>query len=183
MCKIVIWGSGEGTTLEYLYDQIACGQLKSTLVGAVTDSIESPFFFKAQARPISLINRKAHTWKEIEGVLHRWGGDLMILAGYLEILPATVLAESSTINIHPSFLPEFPGKDPQRQALEAGACLTGVTIHHVTAKVDAGPVIAQYRVPILAGETLKSLERRLKLASYRLLSKVLEEDLWQKASK
>lgn len=185
MYKIVIWGSGEGTTLEYVYDQIACGQLSNySLVGAITDEPESPFCAKALARGVPRLNRSAFTWEEIQQGLRELEPNLMILAGYLEVLPTFVLEERLTINIHPSYLPEFPGRDPQRQALEARAPFTGVTIHRVTTKVDAGPIIARYRVPVLESETLESLERRLKLASYRLLSMALEEELWkEKANK
>lgn len=181
MHRLVIWGSGEGTTLEYLYDQIACGQLRDyKIVGAVANEKDSPFLEKAVARQIPTLLRYQHSWEWVLRVLRdEWSPGLTILAGFMEILPKSILRLYSTINIHPSYLPEFPGKDPQKQALKAGARYTGVTIHHVTPKVDAGPIIAQYRVPILRRETLESLEWRLKLVSYRLLSKVLEENLWK----
>ena len=65
------------------------------------------------------------------------------------------------INIHPSLLPAFPGLHAQQQALDAGVRITGCTVHFVTPELDAGPIIAQAAVPVLAGDTAETLAARI----------------------
>lgn len=79
--------------------------------------------------------------------------DLVVLAGFMRILPMSVVDALSPkiINIHPSLLPAFPGAHAVRDALAAGAHVTGATVHIVDNGVDTGPVIAQTEVPIPAG--------------------------------
>ena len=79
--------------------------------------------------------------------------DLVVLAGFMRILPRPVVDALSPkiINIHPSLLPAFPGAHAVRDALAAGAHVTGATVHIVDNGVDTGPVIAQTEVPIPAG--------------------------------
>ena len=75
--------------------------------------------------------------------------DLIVLAGYMRILPEDVLNLGKFINIHPSLLPAFKGKDAIHRAFDAGVKVSGVTIHHVTSDLDGGKIIAQY--PVLIG--------------------------------
>lgn len=79
--------------------------------------------------------------------------DLVVLAGFMRILPTSVVDALSPkiINIHPSLLPAFPGAHAVRDALAAGAHVTGATVHIVDNGVDTGPVIAQTEVPIPEG--------------------------------
>lgn len=79
--------------------------------------------------------------------------DLVVLAGFMRILPRSVVDALSPkiINIHPSLLPAFPGAHAVRDALAAGAHVTGATVHIVDNGVDTGPVIAQTEIPIPAG--------------------------------
>ncbi|HHT68301.1 MAG TPA: phosphoribosylglycinamide formyltransferase, partial [Firmicutes bacterium] len=79
------------------------------------------------------------------------------------------------INIHPSLLPLFPGKDAIGQALMAGATETGVTIHYVDEGMDTGPIIAQKRIAIRPGEQRDSLEARVHDVEHRLYPEVLQQ--------
>jgi phosphoribosylglycinamide formyltransferase-1 len=72
------------------------------------------------------------------------------------------------INIHPSLLPSFKGLHVQQQAIDAGARISGCTVHFVTAELDAGPIIAQAAVPVLAGDTAESLAARILRQEHRL---------------
>jgi folate-dependent phosphoribosylglycinamide formyltransferase PurN len=78
------------------------------------------------------------------------------------------------VNIHPSILPSFPGAHAIKDAFEAGAELTGVTIHIVDELVDHGPIIAQEEVPILPGDTEATLEARIHAVEHRLYPKTLQ---------
>ena len=72
------------------------------------------------------------------------------------------------VNIHPSLLPAFPGLDTHRRAIEAGVAEHGASVHFVTEEVDAGPVIVQARVPVLAGDTPEVLAARVLEQEHRL---------------
>ena len=97
--------------------------------------------------------------------------DLVVLAGFMRILPANFVAALSPnlINTHPSLLPAFPGGHAVRDALNAGASVTGVTIHVVDEGVDTGPHIAQASVPVLAEDSEYDLHERIKVVERELL--------------
>jgi phosphoribosylglycinamide formyltransferase-1 len=73
------------------------------------------------------------------------------------------------VNIHPSLLPSFRGLDAVGQALAAGVSLSGCTAHLVAAEVDAGPILVQAAVPVLAGDTSSSLAARIQVQEHRIL--------------
>jgi phosphoribosylglycinamide formyltransferase 1 len=87
---------------------------------------------------------------------------------FLERFPAIV-------NVHPSLLPEFRGLHAVRRALEAGAKETGVTVHFMVEEVDAGPIVAQERVPVLPGDDEETLLERLHPVEHRLLVRAVAD--------
>ena len=98
--------------------------------------------------------------------------DLVIDAGYdrIHTTPFLEAFENRIINVHPSLLPDFAGGlDAIEQALASGATRTGATVHVVTADLDAGPILLQEAVPILRGDTVETLRRRVHEAEYRIL--------------
>jgi phosphoribosylglycinamide formyltransferase-1 len=95
---------------------------------------------------------------------------LVVGAGYMRVLSPVFLERFPAIlNVHPSLLPEFRGLRAVRRALEAGVKETGVTVHFMVEEVDAGPVVAQERVPILPGDTEETLLARLHPVEHKLL--------------
>jgi phosphoribosylglycinamide formyltransferase-1 len=107
--------------------------------------------------------------------LELWEPDLVILSGFMRLLPPRVVAalRPRVLNTHPAFLPEFPGAHAVRDALEAGAAETGASVILVDEGVDSGPVLAQERVPIRADDTEADLHGRIKLVERRLLVQVV----------
>jgi phosphoribosylglycinamide formyltransferase-1 len=97
--------------------------------------------------------------------------DLVVLAGFMRVLPANFVSALSPnlINTHPSLLPNFPGAHAVRDALEAKATITGVTIHVVDEGVDTGPHIAQASVEVRADESEYDLHERIKVVERELL--------------
>jgi phosphoribosylglycinamide formyltransferase-1 len=81
------------------------------------------------------------------------------------------------LNIHPSLLPKFPGLRPQQQALEAGETVSGATVHFVNKDLDAGPIVLQREVPVLAGDTAESLEQRILRVEHQLYPEAIAEAL------
>lgn len=108
-------------------------------------------------------------------VLSRHRVDLVVLAGFLALVPAGVVRELAgrMINIHPSLLPSFKGLDTHRRALEAGVRVAGCTVHFVSAEMDAGPIIGQAAVPVLPGDTPDGLAARVLQAEHRLYPRML----------
>ncbi|MBK5230366.1 MAG: phosphoribosylglycinamide formyltransferase, partial [Thermoleophilia bacterium] len=103
--------------------------------------------------------------------------DLVVLAGYMQILSARLIDAFAgrIINVHPSLLPTFPGLRAIERALVAGVTETGVTVHHVDEGVDTGPVIAQQALAIEPGDTPESLAERIHAIEHRLLPSVIAE--------
>ena len=103
--------------------------------------------------------------------------DLVVLAGFMRILPANFVAALSPnlINTHPSLLPAFPGGHAVRDALYAKASVTGVTIHVVDEGVDTGPHIAQASVPVLAEDSEYDLHERIKIVERELLVSTVKD--------
>ena len=88
---------------------------------------------------------------------------LVVLAGFMRILSGEFVQSYAgrIVNIHPSLLPAFPGLHTHRRTLVAGCKLAGATVHLVTGELDAGPILAQAAVPVLAGDTEASLAQRV----------------------
>jgi phosphoribosylglycinamide formyltransferase 1 len=103
--------------------------------------------------------------------------ELVVCAGYMQLLTPGFLARFRCINVHPSLLPAFPGLDAVGQALAAGAEETGVTVHFLDEGVDTGPVIAQEAVPIHPEDTPESLHARLQSVEHRLLPETVRNYL------
>ena len=97
------------------------------------------------------------------------GVELVVCAGYMHVLTPPFVERFPAINVHPSLLPAFPGAHAVEDALAARACETGATVHFLDEGVDTGPVIAQERVPIHAGDTPETLHARIREVEHRLL--------------
>jgi len=100
--------------------------------------------------------------------------ELVVCAGYMQLLTPGFLARFRCINVHPSLLPAFPGLDAVGQALAAGAEETGVTVHFLDEGVDTGPVIAQERVAVEPGESAEALYARIREVEHRLLPEAVK---------
>ncbi len=101
--------------------------------------------------------------------------DLVVLAGFMRVLREDFVRhyEHRLINVHPALLPAFPGLDTHARALAAGVKLHGCTVHFVTPEVDAGPIIAQAAVPVLADDTAQTLAARVLRQEHRIFPLVL----------
>ncbi|MFB6161522.1 MAG: bifunctional phosphoribosylaminoimidazolecarboxamide formyltransferase/IMP cyclohydrolase [Haloferacaceae archaeon] len=106
-------------------------------------------------------SRAAHE-RRILDRLAEYDVDLVCMDGYMRVLTDEFLdAAPTTLNVHPSLLPAFPGTDAHEQVLEAGAKVTGCTVHVATEEVDAGPVVTQEAVPVYADDDADSLKQRV----------------------
>ncbi|MGA2036289.1 MAG: phosphoribosylglycinamide formyltransferase [Acidimicrobiales bacterium] len=125
-------------------------------------------------------DREAYT-RELVKVLAAHRVDLVAMAGFGTVLCQEVhdAYPGRVLNTHPALLPAFPGWHAVEDALEAGVEVTGCTVHLATLEADAGPILAQEEVPVLAGDTVASLHERIKEVERRLypatVRRVLEE--------
>jgi len=103
--------------------------------------------------------------------------EIVVLAGYMHLLTPAFLDRfpGAVVNVHPSLLPAFPGAHAVEQQLAAGVAETGATVHLVDEGVDSGPILAQERVPVLAGDTPETLHARIKDLEHRLLPRIVGE--------
>ncbi len=177
--RVAVLGSGRGTNLLAILNR---GEKKKWEVDfmAISDKKNSGFVEKAVMKGIKVktlpcIERDEYLLK----VLNEFSPDLIVLAGYMRILPPFIVKtfENKILNLHPSLLPAFKGAHAIRDAFEYGVKWTGITIHFVTEELDAGPIIAQQPVPIYEDDDLESLEERMHTVEHELYPRVVEKML------
>jgi phosphoribosylglycinamide formyltransferase-1 len=119
-------------------------------------------------------DRVAYT-HEVVDALRAAGVELVAMAGFMTILekPLIDAYEGRVLNTHPALLPAFKGAHAVRDALDAGVKVTGCTVHLATMELDAGPILAQEAVPVLADDTVASLHERIKVVERRIFPKTI----------
>lgn len=175
---IAVLASGRGSNLQALLDAIAAGSLDARITGVFSDKPDCGAIAIARAhglhavaiRPRDCADRAAHDealFSEIAAVQP----DLIVCAGYMRIIGAASVRrfEGRMINIHPSLLPKYTGLDTHARALAAGDTEHGASVHAVIPELDAGPLLAQVSIPVLAGDDAASLARRLLPREHALL--------------
>jgi phosphoribosylglycinamide formyltransferase-1 len=184
--RLALMASGRGTNAESILEAIRAGHLDATPVVLLCDRPGAPVIGVAArfGLPVELVTRagfasRAAQQERILQLLAASKADLVALAGWETILAPEVVDRfpGRILNIHPSLLPDFAGMiapEPQAAALRAGLSETGCTVHIVTADVDAGPIVAQSRVPILPGDTVESLTGRVLTAELELYPRVIQ---------
>jgi phosphoribosylglycinamide formyltransferase-1 len=169
--------SGRGSNLQALIEATRDGRLEASIALVISNRADAAGLARARAAGIDsvVIPHTAHATREeydraLAEMLLARGVNLVCLAGFMRLLgPAFCDAfQNRILNIHPSLLPSFPGQDAQRQALHHGVRVSGVTVHFVTAELDAGPIVAQVAVPVLDDDTEETLAARILVAEHRL---------------
>jgi len=102
--------------------------------------------------------------------------DLIVLSGYMRLLSPDFVEKyyPRVVNIHPSLLPAFPGKDAHTDVLASGVLVSGCTVHVVDAGMDTGPILAQRRVPVFPTDTRTQLAKRVQVEEHRLYPEVID---------
>jgi len=165
---MVVLASGSGTTLQAILDD---PELRPHVVAAGTDVPGCRAMERAEASgvPTFTVALAEHAdraaWNDaLAAEIAASEPDLVVLAGFMRILAPAVVNRFRVVNTHPALLPEFPGAHAIRDALAAGASVTGVTVHWVDEGVDTGPVIAQVKVPVEPGDDEPTLRARVQEA-------------------
>ena len=179
--RIAVLASGRGSNLQVLLDAIARGTLTAEIVGVFSDKpqasalqrVPEPLRWSADAR--SFTDRETFDHQLAEAIAAT-APDWVICAGYMRTLGDAFIARfhGRLLNIHPSLLPKYKGLRTHARALEAGDREHGASVHLVVPELDAGTVIAQVQVPIVAGDTPETLAQRLLPREHALLLAVLQ---------
>ncbi|WP_314831225.1 phosphoribosylglycinamide formyltransferase [uncultured Streptococcus sp.] len=176
MKKIAVFASGNGSNFQVIAEQFPVEFVFSDHRDAYVLERADKLGVKSYAFELREFDSKASYEQAIVDLLDEHKIDLVCLAGYMKIVGPTLLGayEGRIINIHPAYLPEFPGAHGIEDAWQAGISESGVTIHWVDSGVDTGKIIQQVRVPRLADDTIESFEERIHAAEYQLYPQVLE---------
>jgi phosphoribosylglycinamide formyltransferase-1 len=186
MRTLAVLASGQGTNFEALARAAAEGRLAGRIAVLVSDRADAPALARARRLGVEAValdpggfrTRIADEQAWVEA-LRRRGVDIILLAGFMRRLHAPFLSAfpDRILNIHPSLLPSFPGRDAIRQAWEHGARVTGCTVHLVEEGLDSGPILAQSAVEVRDDDTLETLEQRIHDAEHRLYPWAVERFL------
>lgn len=184
MKNIAVFASGSGSNFQAILDAVKTGKLEANINLLVCDKPGAYVLVRAEngGIPQFVFSAKDYSSKEDyeKAILSRLKEnkiEWIILAGYMRLIGPTLLKEyeGKIVNIHPSLLPAFPGKDAIGQALEAGAKKSGVTIHFVDEGMDTGPVIAQKEVHMDENETKESLQTKIHHIEHELYPATLQK--------
>lgn len=176
--RLAVMASGTGSNFEALARACADGRLHGQVVVLAVNHPECGARRRAERLgiPCQVIEHRHQPSREaLDHALirlfqaHRV--DLVVMAGWMRIVTPVLIGAfpERLVNIHPSLLPSFRGADGVSQALAAGVTLTGCTAHLVTAEVDAGPILVQAAVPVLAGDDRERLHARIQRQEHRIL--------------
>ena len=185
--KAAILSSGKGSNADAIFNCVENVKIKNLEIGAlISDIQDAPALNVAKRHNIPSIwidpMRKGARFTPESAqnyikFLKESGVELVILAGFMRILPPEFVSEFSNraINLHPSLLPAFKGKDAIKQAFDAKAKKCGCTVHFVSDELDGGKIISQKEVEIFPGDTLETLEARVHEAEHILLPSVIAD--------
>ncbi len=174
--------SGRGSNMVALADAVRDGRIPNVEIAIViSDQPNAAGLAKAQERGIETLvierggRARAEHDREIVSALKARAVDLVCLAGYMRVLSRDFIDayRERILNIHPSLLPSFSGLDAQRQALDAGAKVSGCSVHFVDETLDGGPIIAQRTVAINRDDTVESLSARILIEEHKLYPEVV----------
>lgn len=181
MLRLVVMISGGGSNLRALLEACEDAEFPARVVAIGADrdadglAHAEEYGIPSFVVPFNAFETREAWGDELVDQLRQWNADLVVLSGFMRLLPQRVLAAfgSALINTHPAYLPEFPGAHAVRDALAAGVSQTGASVIVVDGGVDSGPILAQERIEVRPGDTEGTLHDRIKLVERRLLVDVV----------
>lgn len=182
--NIAIFASGTGTNFAAIADAIDERRLSAQITLLICDRKDAAVIQKAEERqiPVLVFNAKDYDSKNsyeqmLLAELEKYNVDWLILAGYMRLIGQTLLTayDKKIVNIHPSLLPKFPGKDAIKQAFDAKEKTYGITIHYVDEGMDTGEIIAQASFTPKGLQTLTGIENMMHQLEHELYPQTLAE--------
>ena len=191
MLRIAVLVSGGGTNLQAIIDAIAAGKITDTEIAAVISNNRNAYALeRAKQAGIKdiVVSPKDFETRDVFNenllkILQEVNPDLIVLAGYLVVIPEIVIDafENRIINIHPSLIPAFCGTGyyglmVHEAALKSGVQVVGATVHFVDKGTDTGPIIMQKAVAVQNGDTPKVLQQRvMEQAEWNILPAAIDK--------
>jgi len=182
--RLAVLASGRGSNLQAIIEHFEnlARERVAKIVLAASNRADSPALIRAGTASIDIAHfDAADDGSQLLELLRRFRIDLVVLAGYLKLIPALVIHEYAgrIINIHPALLPEFGGEGMygarvHEAVIASGAKESGVTVHLVDDQYDRGPIIAQWRVPVEPTDTADSLAARVLAVEHVVYPRVIE---------
>nr|VFJ63317.1 MAG: formyltetrahydrofolate-dependent phosphoribosylglycinamide formyltransferase [Candidatus Kentron sp. DK] len=178
---IVVLISGRGSNLQAIID--AAGRDLPVEIRAVISNQPDAFGLERARRAgigTAVLSHRSFSSREafdaaLQSAIEKFEPRLVVLAGFMRILTPGFVRHFAgrLINIHPALLPQLPGLDTHERAIAAGLKEHGATVHFVTEEVDAGPIIAQAKVPVLPGDTPDTLAGRVLVEEHRIFPEAI----------
>ncbi|MBL1230361.1 phosphoribosylglycinamide formyltransferase [Enterococcus sp. BWB1-3] len=187
--RIAVFASGSGSNFQAIAESVQAGKIDGEIVLLFSDQKDAKVLERAEKLgiPSASFSPKDFSSKgiyeaELLHLLEEKEVELIVLAGYMRLIGPVLLEAypEKIINIHPSLLPLFPGLHGIRDAFEAKAEETGVTIHFIDKGIDTGPVIVQEKVAIHSDDTLEGLEEKIHKVEHRLYPIVIQKIIKEK---
>lgn len=182
MRNIAIFASGSGSNFEAIVKAVHAGEISAEVLLLICDKPGAYVITRAQNLGIPVFTLSPKTYadksayeREILAQLQSLDIEFIVLAGYMRLIGETLLEAypNKIVNIHPSKLPDYTGKDAIARAFHDGKNETGVTVHFVDEGMDTGEIIAQETVAVSSGETLEQLEEKIHKVEHKLYVKTL----------
>ena len=180
--RIGILLSGRGSNFEAIAANVASGKLRAEIAVVISNVESAPGLARARERGLNAVcipskgkAREAFD-AELAAALGAADVGLVVLAGFMRIFSPVMLEAfpNLILNIHPSLLPSFPGRDVQQQALDHGVKFSGCTVHIVNDTLDGGPIVLQAAVPVLDSDSADMLAARILTEEHRLFSEAID---------
>ena len=182
--RIGVVGSGSGSNMQSMVDEIEAGRLDAEVRVVLADVPDAKILDRAKRHGIPCQYLDCAPWKtKLEGqaedrcieILRGAGVDTVVPAGFMRIVKPGLLAAfpNRVLNIHPALLPAFPGVHSWTQALDYGCKVAGVTVHFVDGGTDTGPIIVQKAVPVLEDDTPETLHARIQVEEHKAFPEAL----------
>lgn len=185
---VLVSGHGRGSNLQAILDASACGEIPGRVAVVIGTRRDAPALERARNAGVPAV---VHSPRKYEGdaaaygeallaTLRRYAVDLICLAGYMRLLPPSVVESyrGRIMNIHPALLPLFGGRGMygehvHRAVLESGMKVSGCTVHFVDEQYDAGPIVLQRTVPVLEDDTPQTLAARVLEQEHRAYAEAI----------
>ena len=179
--RLAVLASGEGTNLQAILDRLH-GRDGIEVVAVASNKPDATALERAREAGVETrtFERAEHPERAArDAAIAAWledrEADLIVLAGYMELLSAEFVSRyrNRIVNVHPALLPSFPGLDAVGRALEHGVRVTGVTVHFVDEGVDSGPIIVQRAIEVPYTRDRSQLEEEIHRVEHELLPKAI----------
>ena len=184
--RVAIFASGNGTNFEVLTNHFQKGDIPGKLALLFCNHPDAPVMERAkrlgvpaESFTVKSCGGKEEYEKQVLKLLQKYQIDFIILAGYLRVVGPTILDhyDHRIVRLPPAWLPEYPGLHSIERAFNDHKKQTGGTVHYIDSGLDSGPIIAQRHVPILADDTVDTLEARVHETEHQLYPEAVKQVL------